>query len=596
MKYILLIVGLSIIVIVPLLLPGFILTHDMYFPLFRLYGMEQCFNEGQIPPRWVSSFALGYGYPFFNFYAPFAYYLAYLFHLVGFGYVYSIHATIIFGFIFGGIGTYFWVKEILKNKLAAVLSVVVYLYFPYHLVQVYVRGDISEFIATAFFSWVLFFFHKILHCPSSEGVALPKMLQLDSVREYNSLTTDGERAKFSNRTWYLCGASITYAAVILSHNIMAMVFTAFFLAYIIFLLVIKKQNCLLPTAYCLLGLLFGLGLSAYFWLPALAEKQFVSIQSLVAAADYRNHFVTLFDLINPRWGLGGSEAGALNRMSVQVGLAPILFSLTSLLLISYKSNLNLSQNEKNWYWFSWIMLLILMFLMLPISKPIWEIIPMMKYILYPWRLLALIALPLALLSGYCIILIRAKQASPLPYAIIAITITIALSSIYLRHRSIPVPETALTPEFIWNCESAQKSYGTTMSNEYLPQTVSRMPKEFTHDQISVIAGEIDIQPQTISGIKRIWNLDITSPGIIRLNTFYFPGWQVYLDGKKYPVETDGTGKMLLAVSEGQHTIKLLFENTFPRKVGNYVSLISLVFLILYLILLHGISFQKLLRG
>lgn len=110
MRWILIIIGLSIVVLVPLLLPGFILTHDMYFPLFRLYGIEQCFQEGQIPPRWVSSFALGYGYPFYNFYAPLAYFPAYFFHILGLGYVHSIHTTIICGVLIGGIGTYFWVK------------------------------------------------------------------------------------------------------------------------------------------------------------------------------------------------------------------------------------------------------------------------------------------------------------------------------------------------------------------------------------------------------------------------------------------------------------------------------------------------------
>ncbi|MDI6784806.1 MAG: 6-pyruvoyl-tetrahydropterin synthase-related protein, partial [bacterium] len=551
MKYILLIIALSFIVIIPLLLPGFILTHDMYFPLFRLYGIEQCVNEGQIPPRWVASFALGYGYPFFNFYAPLAYYIAYLFHFLGLGYVHSIHATIICGFLLGGIGTYFWVRDILQNKFAALVSAIVYVYFPYRLVQVYVRGDISEFIATAFFPWVLFFFNKLF------------------------------KEKFN--LWYFLGASLTYAAVILSHNIMAMVFSGFLLIYFIFSWIISRRAW---HAMPLLSLIFGLGLSAYFWIPALAEKQFVSVDSLVSAADYRNHFVSLFDLLNPRWGFGGSELGAVDRMSVQLGVAPILLSLTSLFLVLYLKPRNYSPMASNWFWFSWVILLILIFLMLPISKPVWSILPMAGYILYPWRLLALTALPLALLSGNFIILIRAKQASPLPFSIIAIIITIALSAVYLKHRSIPVPENEITPVFIWNCESAQKTFGTTMSNEYLPQTVSRMPQEFASSPISVIAGDMNIQPQTISGIKRIWNIEVKSPGIIRLNTFNFPGWQVKLDGKNYAVQTDGEGRVLLAVSNGKHQIKQIFRTTPIQKFSNYFSLLSFLLLIIYSSILY----------
>lgn len=544
---IILILVLGSIVCIPLFLSGFILTHDMYFPLFRVYGMEQCLQEGQIPPRWVSSFALGYGYPFFNFYAPFAYYLAYLFHLIGFGYVNSIHATIAFGFLFGGIGAFFWIKEVLQNKLAAIAGAIVYIYFPYHLVQVYVRGDISEFIATALFPWVLYF------------------IQLNQKSEIRNL-------KF-------IGLAICYALVILSHNIMAMVFTGFLIVYLIFFISLNKSTGLRSMVYYLLALLFGLGLSAYFWLPAFMEKQFVSVQSLVTAADYRNHFVSFLDLINPQWGYGGSEPGAENRMSLQLGIASILFSIISLTLIRYKRHLNLPALEIKWYWFSWILLLILIFLMLPISKPVWLLIPMMKYILYPWRLLALAALPLALLTGYLILLIKVKYASPLPYAIGAIVITILLSSIYLKHRSTPVPENAISPEFIWNCEAAQNSFGTTMKNEYLPQTVSRMPEEFATSPISVIAGEMEIQPTTSSGKNRIWNIKVTSPGIIRLNTFSFPGWLVMLDGIKYPVEADSGGRMLLAIPIGEHHINQIFENTKIRSISNYITLLSLLSLI-----------------
>lgn len=564
MKYILLIVALSSIVIIPLLLSGFILTHDMYFPLFRLYGMEQSFKEGQIPPRWISSFALGYGYPFFNFYAPLAYYLAYIFHLLGFGYVHSIHATIIVAFLFSGIGAYLWVKDLLGNKLAGLVSAIVYVYFPYHLVQVYVRGDISEFLATAFFPWVLYFIKQ------------------------------NQKSKIKNPKFI--GAGFFYAAVILSHNIMAMIFTGFLVVYLIFLIRINKPFCLLPipngrsdlrgstrigTAYCLLSLLFGLGLSAYFWLPALAEKQFVSVQNLIAAADYRNHFVSFFDLINPRWGFGGSEAGAPDRMSVQLGLAPILLALTSLFLIFYKPSRNFSPMEKNWYWFSWIVLLILIFLMLPFSKPVWVIIPMMKYMLYPWRLLALIALPLSLVAGYLVVLIGTKPQSSLRMGLIAIIFTIACSAIYLRHRSIPVPENAITPEFIWNCESHSKTFGTTMSNEYLPRTVSRMPQEFAYTPIAVIAGEAEITPAFISGIKRVWKLEVKSPSVIQLNTFSFPGWQVYLDSQKYLFEPDGQGRMLIAIPTGNHQVKQVFKNTRIRNIGNNLSLLTFLIIIIF---------------
>ena len=70
-------------------LVGFILTFSLLWPLFaapyfthhddvqviRLYEMDKCFKDYQIPCRWVPDLGGLYGYPIFNYYAPFPYYV-----------------------------------------------------------------------------------------------------------------------------------------------------------------------------------------------------------------------------------------------------------------------------------------------------------------------------------------------------------------------------------------------------------------------------------------------------------------------------------------------------------------------------------------
>ena len=63
-------------------------THHDDVEMIRLYEMDQCFKDHQIPCRWVPDLGGIYGYPLFNYYAPLPYYfgeLIILFHLSKFG-------------------------------------------------------------------------------------------------------------------------------------------------------------------------------------------------------------------------------------------------------------------------------------------------------------------------------------------------------------------------------------------------------------------------------------------------------------------------------------------------------------------------------
>src|SRR3989338_7964146 len=67
---------------------GLILTVALFWPLFaspyfthhddvqiiRIFEMDRCFKDHQIPCRWVPDLGGLYGYPIFNYYAPLPYY------------------------------------------------------------------------------------------------------------------------------------------------------------------------------------------------------------------------------------------------------------------------------------------------------------------------------------------------------------------------------------------------------------------------------------------------------------------------------------------------------------------------------------------
>ena len=69
-----------------------------------------------------------------------------------------------------------------------------------------------------------------------------------------------------------------------------------------------------------------------------------------------------------------------------------------------------------------------------------------------------------------------------------------------------------------------------------------------------------------------------TPGTVQVNVFYFPGWQVQLDGEPVPIAPSPTGAILVDVPAGEHRIDARFGDTPPRTLGAAIS--GLMFLAL----------------
>src|SRR3990167_8121604 len=59
---------------------GYFNMHDD-LQVMRVYQMDKCFADGQIPCRWSPDMVYGYGQAMFNFYSAFPYYLGALIRL-----------------------------------------------------------------------------------------------------------------------------------------------------------------------------------------------------------------------------------------------------------------------------------------------------------------------------------------------------------------------------------------------------------------------------------------------------------------------------------------------------------------------------------
>ena len=195
----------------PLWGPGMVNTRgggDSPFLLVRLQQLVVNLRAGAVPARWMPDGAYGLGYPFFSYYAALPYYLAGLLVLGGIGLLTALKIVQTLGLILAALAMYGWARGLFEShpqrNWAAALAAVAYTVAPFHLVNVYVRGDsLSEFYAFVFYPLILW------------GI-------------------DGLVARRSRNAPLLVAAlALAYAGLLLSHNLSAFIFSPFAFLYLL---------------------------------------------------------------------------------------------------------------------------------------------------------------------------------------------------------------------------------------------------------------------------------------------------------------------------------------------------------------------------
>ncbi|MBU2559910.1 glycosyltransferase family 39 protein, partial [archaeon] len=224
------IVVFSIFAITPLLRPDFFVSNELLGPVYRLVELDVSIKDGDLFPRWSPDLYGGLGGPLFHYYAPFSYYVAELFHLTGLGFIKSIKATYAASFILSGVFMYIFAKNRM-NKNGAFVAGILYMYAPYRFESVYTRGAFTEAFTFIFLPLILLAFHKI-----------------------------ATQQKIDR---YFALGSLSLAALIFCHNIIALFFTGFLVVYLLFLTYEFPSS----KTKTFSAVVMGLGLSSFFWIP-----------------------------------------------------------------------------------------------------------------------------------------------------------------------------------------------------------------------------------------------------------------------------------------------------------------------------------------
>lgn len=553
---------LFLLLVIILAIPSFqSLLRSGFFPIqddmqvFRLQQMGKCFSDGQIPCRWIPDAGYQYGYPLFNYYSPLVYYVGQIFHLVSFQYIDSIKILFILGFLLATVFMYLLAKEFF-GKWPGLVSSVLYIYAPYKAQEVYVRGALSEFWASVFFPLVLWALYKLITNKSKK---------------------------------YFLWSALAIAGLFLTHNLLSFLFIPIVLFWIIYWLIVEKK--FIAWKKLILAITCGLGISMFFLLPMLMERNFVHLETLVGGYfDYRQHFVSLSQLfLSNHWGYGSSMLGPNDDLSLSTGIVQWIIGVVAVILaaLSFKKNKKLSGLI---FGFG-IIDIVVLFLTHEKSSFVWSIIAPLKWLQFPWRFLSLSVFLLSFLSGAAIFLSKKFGYFLGIAAIIAAGI---------------LNVSFFTPSSWLNITDAQKLSGPLWEKEltssifdYLPIYAKFPPETKAPTLPEVLKGQVKFNNYYKGSDFQKSSLVVASDATIRLPLFDFPGMNVYLDGNKVShVNNNCTdekfcmGLITFDISKGEHSMKVMLENTPVRTIGNVISLLSIAGIIFLLIRKNKIPAPK----
>ncbi len=585
-----LILALSIFAWGPLLTPVYFLkAHDAAHSVFFLTEFHQGIQDGYLYPRWGPDHGLGYGYPTFIFYAPLAYYVAEVFHLLGAGPTAAVKITYALAFILSGLTMYAFVKR-LWGPEAGLVSALVYTYVPYRLVDIYVRCAFTEFCAFVFFPLILLLFLELVET--------------------------GQRR-------YLALAALAYAGLILTHIVTAFLFTPLLMAYVLWLVLRQTRartlfavgdlspqkrtevrttrsslwQWLRLSSLSLAAAVLALGLSAVFLLPALVERSYIAQEQWTRATyRYDQHFIYPFQLLSAFWDYGYAVEGPEDTMSLQLGLAAVTLSLMAVVLTfrRWDEPFGLAQGRRQGTVLFFLGLTLAIILaMLPLSLPVWRLLSAAALVQFPWRLLALTAFTLSVLAGAVVSGLsseahrnqgaegeRAHTSTTNPGLYVLLLVVILASFSYTLPEYTELSPRLETPAAPLDFELAHPDMVSMVAyTQEQPRSTPLVAQYMAGEPLvkaHALTPGATVEMVRHGGGSEEITVRSSQQATIQFYTYYFPGWRGYVDGQEVPIRPEAPyGLITLDVPAGEHRVKIRFGDTPIRVVGKVISLLSL---------------------
>jgi uncharacterized membrane protein len=491
--------------------------------------------EGDLYPRWLCGMNDGLGSPVCFYYPPMAYFITSLFHPF-FGNdpesFKQLGFSVCLGLVGSGFSAYAWMRKTSNEPRIALMAALFFMAMPYHLgTDIYVRGALAEF-------WSFVWTPLIL-------------LAVCAIAEDNR--------------WGIAGLATSYALLIMTHLPTTLIFSVVPLCYA----GIKAKpgrhwSALGRTA---VGMGLGMGLASIYLVPAMTMQGAVSMEQLTHEGLHytKSFFFSAAQQVE--------IARKFNFEVFQVVLATVAAAACGYVL-AVRNGGTVKKEARFWS----VVVAVCLFMMFPISKPVWLLFPPLQMIQFPWRFGTVVCVGTAALVGLGLKSFRERFSLKLCLLFQVLWVLVVIG-LYLSW-------TAIWPQHIL-AKNGELPHVTTTeeADEYRPQWVkSSLQEAIKQFGLAAANSRAEFQDSTGEVTMVSWKprdvvFEVSSPSAAALlvHQFYFPGWKADLDGRAILVTpSQPHGLIQLLIPGGKHRLRLQLRAEREEVAGRIISGISAV--------------------
>jgi hypothetical protein len=544
-KRVLLIGGTALLAVSVLMIRGNSCGHDFDFHLLSWMEVARAWHSGVLYPHWVHDANYGAGEPRLIFYPPASWLLG---ALLGVATNWHI-APVLFVLLalLGAGGSMYLLAREWADEQAATFAACLYVANPYALFVVYERGAYGELLAMAWLPVTVLF--ALRRQPSTAALGL------------------------------------SIAALWLT-NSPAAVIGCYFVAILALGMSIAEGKPW-PALRAAGGVALGLGLTAFYIIPAAYEQRWVQINRAI------NPGMRVEDSFLFARTSNDFHDHVLHRASwilvAEMAVAALLAYL------AWKKQADGSARKV-----LTAMLPVILLLQLPMSDFLWRAAPQMKFLQFPWRWIMALAVAGCVLAAMANLGFKTRAA---------IGVVIALLAIGAGMRFFQICD---DEDAVWAQIAAfHTGDGTEGTDEYQPAGADNSTVQQHLPLVRLLRGPQDDTSVSVNGENAEWQagnaatiaakvdsrqtsgeswaIQITTPqaGFAVLRLMDYPAWQVTLDGQLLtapPSRPDGL--MTLPIAAGSHAIQVQWMTTPDVFLGRFVSAMALVALLAVVLLEH----------
>jgi hypothetical protein len=452
------------------------------------------------------------------------------------------------------------------SRPAACVAVAAYVLFPYHLLDQYQRGAMAELLAFVWMPLVLFFTERLFR--EGKGTAWNRAGEIEGTTIGS--WPEGSPGQTNHVLLNMVGLALSYAAFLWTHPPTAFQFTlALFLFVLILTIYHRDWKGALRVAG---GMILALGLSAAYLYPAAVEQNLIRHEVIEQDWPYHETYVFAreeYTKDNPEFFKRIDDIWIFGTAAMGMGAVALLALKTRVEGVSsrFKEHLVLWSALGGFT----------CFMMTRASAPLGRKIPEIEVGVFPWRMLTMTTLVVALLAGASIEAAldarREKHKSKL-IAFSALAVLMTLGSAAFSIRTVVAP--------MWGAvrfEPESQHLNDVIIPRSAPANIEDLPP-LDRATLAHSNGRVSIEQWKPE--HRVLRVTLNKSDEVKIRTFNYPGWIATVDGRLAAISTDREfGIMVLELPAGTHSLILDYRDTTPRRTGERISVIS-VFLAIFL--------------